>query len=117
MQQAMLPILLNSFGELELTNAISLRQFRRELTASQAKATHALIRRDLTEGTLLIKPLATASFEKAMQIARRRTPQLGTRTLDVLHVASALDLKAEMFFTFDHHQAQLAESEGLHVAG
>jgi predicted nucleic acid-binding protein len=35
------------------------------------------------------------------------------RTLDSLHVASALLLKAERFWTFDERQAKLAKAEGL----
>jgi predicted nucleic acid-binding protein len=114
-QQAKLPILLTTFGELELTNAISLRLFRRELTPSRVKAARALVHKDLVDGVLLTKPLTTSNFDKAMQMARRRTPHLGTRTLDILHVASALELKAEMFYTFDHNQARLASAEGLLV--
>lgn len=115
-QQAKLPILLTAFGELELTNAISLRLFRRELTPSKIKAARALVHKDFVDGVLLTKLLATSSFEKAMQMARHRTPHLGTRTLDILHVASALELRAEMFYTFDHNQARLAKAEGLLVA-
>jgi predicted nucleic acid-binding protein len=115
MKQAEFPVLLTSLGELELTNAISLRLFRKELAPSKIKAAHALVRKDLTDGVLLVKPLATGIFERAMRMARRRTPQLGTRTLDVLHVASALELKAEMFYTFDRNQEKLARAEGLLV--
>jgi predicted nucleic acid-binding protein len=35
------------------------------------------------------------------------------RTLDSLHVACALQLKAEQFWTFDERQAKLAKAEGL----
>jgi predicted nucleic acid-binding protein len=35
------------------------------------------------------------------------------RTLDSLHVACALELKAERFWTFDERQARLAEAVGL----
>ena len=35
------------------------------------------------------------------------------RTLDTLHVASALELKAEHFWTFDDRQAKLALAVGL----
>jgi predicted nucleic acid-binding protein len=114
-QQAKLPILLTTFGELELTNAISLRLFRRELTPSKAQAARALVHKDLADGVLLTKPLTMSNFEKAMRMARRRTPQLGTRTLDILHVASALELRAEKFYTFDHNQARLAKAEGMNV--
>jgi predicted nucleic acid-binding protein len=113
MEQAKLPILLTPFGELELTNAISLRLFRRELPASKVKAAQALVRKDLSEGVLLQKPLPEGLFDRAMQMARRRTPQLSTRTLDVLHVASAVKLQADTFYTFDRNQEKLAKAEGL----
>ena len=116
MQQAKLPFLLTPFGELELANAISLRQFRRDLTPSKVKAARALVQKDLTDGVLLAKPMTMNNFEKAIRMVRGRTPQLGSRTLDVLHVASALELAAEMFYTFDYNQARLAKAEGLLVA-
>ena len=40
---------------------------------------------------------------------------MGTRTLDVLHVASALVLSATEFYTFDRNQSRLAAMEGLRV--
>ncbi len=36
-------------------------------------------------------------------------------TLDTLHVASALELGAERFWTFDEQQAKLAKAAGLTV--
>lgn len=116
-QKIRFPIVLNSFGHLELTNAISLRVFRSEITSSKAKATQALVHKDIVDGVILIQPPVATTFERALQIARRRTPQLGTRTLDIVHVASALELKAERFYTLDHNQARLARAEGLLVAG
>jgi predicted nucleic acid-binding protein len=115
MEQARLPILLTPFSELELTNAISLRLFRRELPSSKIKTAQALVRKDLSDGVLVLKPLPEGLFERAMQMTRRRTPQLGTRTLDLLHVASALKLQAERFYTFDLKQEKLARAEGLAV--
>jgi predicted nucleic acid-binding protein len=115
-RRAKFPILLTSFGDLELANAISLRLFRKELLASKVKAARALVQRDLVDGVLLVKPLTTAIFEKATQMARRRTPHFGTRTLDILHVASAVELNAEMFYTFDRKQERLAKAEGLRIA-
>jgi len=115
MKQAKLSILLTPFGELQLTNAILLRLFRRELLPSKVKAARALVGRDIEDGVLLLKPLAAAVYERAKQIARRRTPRLGARTLDVLHVASALVLQADTFYTFDRSQGKLATAEGLTV--
>jgi predicted nucleic acid-binding protein len=115
MEEAKLPILLTPLGELEFTNAISLRLFRREAQASKIKAAQSLLRTDLAEGILQLKPLTTHVLDRAKQMARRRTPQLGARTLDILHVASALELQADTFYTFDQKQERLARAEGLIV--
>jgi predicted nucleic acid-binding protein len=115
MKRAKLPLLMTSFGELELTNAVALRLFRKELSGSQVKAAHALIRKDLEDGVLLVNALPVSAFERAKRISRKQTPRLGTRTLDVLHVASALVLQADTFYSFDTRQAKLAAAEGLLV--
>jgi len=58
-------------------------------------------------------PLPENAFELCADLARRYGPKLGMRTLDTLHVACALDLKAERFWTFDERQAKLAKAQGM----
>ena len=106
-------MLLASVAEIELVNAISLRQVRNEITASDAKSSYALVSKDLLDGVLLVKRMPASAFETAKRIARKQTPRLGTRTIDVLHVAAALSFQAKIFCTFDARQAKLAETEGL----
>ena len=115
MARTPLPLMVTLFGELELTNAISLRLFRREIVPLKARAARALVAKDLADGVLLARPLPPTVFERARQIARQRTPRFGTRTLDVLHVASALLLQADTFYTFDRSQGKLAAAERLAV--
>lgn len=115
MRDAKLPFLLTPIVEVELTNALYLRLFRRELAASQVHAANALFRGDLADGIFQSKPVSAGMFEKAKLLSRKQTPRLGTRALDVLHVASALVLEAETFYTFDRNQGKLAEAEGLRV--
>jgi predicted nucleic acid-binding protein len=55
------------------------------------------------------------AFDLCADLARRHGSKLGVRTLDSLHVACALELKAERFWTFDERQAKLAKAEGLKV--
>jgi predicted nucleic acid-binding protein len=50
-------------------------------------------------------------------LALQFSSALGTRTLDTLHVACALELKADRFWTFDERQARLAEAVGLDTRG
>lgn len=115
MKRAKLPLLITPFVELELANAISLRLFRKELPASRVKASLALVDGDLQTGVLLSRPIPAAAFERARRMAIKQTPRLGTRSLDVLHVASALALQADTLYTFDERQATLATVEGLRV--
>jgi len=60
--------------------------------------------------------LPESAFDVCAQLARRHGARLGLRTLDTLHVASALVLKAERFWTFDERQKRLARTVGLKTA-
>jgi predicted nucleic acid-binding protein len=53
------------------------------------------------------------AWETSIELARRHGPTLGVRTLDSLHVACALELRAERFWTFDERQMKLADAVGL----
>jgi hypothetical protein len=56
-----------------------------------------------------------AALNRATELSRKHTPALGCRSLDVLHVASALELSLPNFLTFDLRQRQLASAAGLNV--
>ena len=68
---------------------------------------------DTLGGTWIETAMPEHAFETCAELARRYGPKLGVRTLDSLHVACALELKAERFWTFDERQAKLARAEGL----
>jgi len=46
-------------------------------------------------------------------LSRQTTARLGTRTADLLHVATALELSADCLYTFDQQQRKLART--LHL--
>jgi predicted nucleic acid-binding protein len=106
-------LLLTPFGELELLNALELRGFRKELSRREVKRAYDAFESDRRGGIFSLQPVPPVVYEVAARISRRRTFQLGVRTLDILHVASAFVLKAETFYTFDERQQDLANSEGL----
>ncbi|HEX9222381.1 MAG TPA: type II toxin-antitoxin system VapC family toxin [Candidatus Acidoferrales bacterium] len=115
MKTAELPLLVTELGELELINAVGLRLFRTEITTAEASAALSLFQKDIENTVVRVAPLSAGAFEHGKQIARTNTPVLGTRALDVLHVASALALRADTFYTFDRNQAKLAAAHGLRV--
>lgn len=51
----------------------------------------------------------------AEQFSHAHTARQGHRTLDVLHVATAVHLGADLFCTVDRLQAELARGVGLKV--
>ena len=115
MKRADLPLFLTDLGEIEIVNAIGLRLFRRELQPAEARKARDLFSEDINQGVVQIVPLSAAAYQQAARIARTHTPNFGTRTLDVMHVAGALALKANIFYTFDTRQAKLASALGLRV--
>jgi len=109
-------VLISAFGEVELANALELRLFRKEITARQAKAAAQAFEQDLLAGVFRLQAIPSAAFEKAKRLARQHTALLGTRSLDLIHVATALTLGATGFLSFDTNQRKLAHEAGLTVA-
>jgi predicted nucleic acid-binding protein len=104
---------LTSFGELELTNALELRVFRKEVSAAQARSSLKDFEQDLRNGVFQLRALPDQVFERARQLVRQNTAHLGTRTADILHVAAALELQADCFYSFDRQQRKLAQTVRL----
>jgi len=109
------PLVATDFAEFEFINALNWRIFRKELRASEVQAVLLSFSMDVHDGLIRIVPISAATFAHARRIARTQTRVLGTRALDVLHVASALALRASSFCTFDKNQAKLAAAVGLRV--
>ncbi len=107
------PILLSSLGELELVNALQLHVFRKEIRQSDLHAAVAWFRADVESGTLVVKPVSEAMYAEALRLSTEWSWRLGTRSLDILQVASAIVLGAETFHTFDDRQKKLAKAAGL----
>lgn len=106
---------LTPLGRLELFNALRLAAFRGQIRRAQAGALAAAALADLAAGTLYPSPSPSDWFERAEMLSEAHTAELGTRSLDVLHVASALALGADTLLTFDRRQAALARAAGLRV--
>ena len=56
-----------------------------------------------------------ATLRMAADVSRAQTASIGCRSLDVLHVATALQLGLRRFVTFDRRQQDLARAVGLTI--
>jgi predicted nucleic acid-binding protein len=99
----------------EVANAIHRYVFRVAISAADAQAAWAHFEHDRASGVWNEVNLPERVWETSIKLAIRHSPTLGVRTLDSLHVACALELKAERFWTFDERQARLAEAVGLNT--
>lgn len=103
-------------GRAELVNSIMLAVFRRDLTPDAAADAVANLDDDYLAGRLaLVDLLWRRTLEQAAELSLVHTRTLGTRTLDVLHVASALTIGCRRFITYDERQGELARAVGLKV--
>lgn len=102
------------FGRVELVNAIGLASYRGVIPKAAHKGALAALDDDFAVGRCVLTDLLWRTvLRSAEEVSRARTPSLGTRSLDVLHVASALTLKRKYFLTFDQRQRNLAQAAGL----
>ena len=107
-----LPITLH--GRLEIENGISLAAFRKAITTGAMADALLSFEEDLAEGRYTeIDVLWRATLRRAADISRTYTPKLGCRSLDVLHVATAIELGLRDFVTFDGRQRLVARAVGL----
>jgi predicted nucleic acid-binding protein len=116
MRRQALPLPISWLHQLEFRNALRLRVFRAEITPSQRDASLNAMLADLAAGVLeAAAPPLPALLIEAERLGALHTETLGTRSLDILHVASALVLGLGECLTFDNRQAALAKAAGLRV--
>ena len=97
----------------EFAHAIAQHAFRGQVSGADVDRLHRDFNDDCSAGLWGEVAMPEQAFERCTDLARRYGSRLGIRTLDSLHVASAMELKAERFWTFDDRQAKLAKLVGL----
>lgn len=111
-----MPAFLTPLLEHELRNAIRLCAFRRQISSNQREEVLHDLEQDKAAGVFHLVPLDwPKALKHAEALSRRHTETLGVRGMDILHVASALALKAGRFVTFDERQRELARLAGLNT--
>ncbi|MFA4793121.1 type II toxin-antitoxin system VapC family toxin [Leptospira kirschneri] len=110
------PISITNLHILELENALNLKLFRKEIQIQEIKLLRVDFESDLTNGVLELENVSgSESFQIAKDLSRKFTSKLGVRSLDILHVAQAIFLKAKEFYSLDIKQIALIKAVGLKV--
>lgn len=108
--------LLTDLQRYELRNALRLSVFRGHLAEPACQRLLRQVSDDLEQGAFLVVPVAWRQvFAAAEALSADHTGDLGTRSFDILHVAAAVTLGAQAFYTFDVRQKALAKKAGLKV--
>ena len=107
---------LTLFHELEFINAINLKKFRAEITTDETHLIMTRFAEHKSQGIFYHPQISWAdTFKTAVDLSKKYTNKTGSRGLDILHVASALSIKAGKFFTFDKRQSELASRAGMEL--
>ena len=116
MKRQALPLAFTWLHQLEFRNALRLRVFRGDITVAQRDASLNTMLADLAAGVLRVaSPPLTEVMTEAERLSALHSQTLGTRTLDILHVAATLVLGLAELLTFDTRQAALAKAAGLKI--
>jgi len=97
----------------EWAHAVEQHVFRGMNSRSDADRLIQRFQQHRSQGLWKETAVPDRAFEVCAELARQYAARLGTRTLDSLHVASALELRADEFWTFDQRQKKLARAVGL----
>ncbi|HOY56922.1 MAG TPA: type II toxin-antitoxin system VapC family toxin [Verrucomicrobiota bacterium] len=108
------PLVFSHVHALEIPNAIRLKRFRGEITAAEETAAVRAFRADVDAGRLARPDYdLPAVFIRAEGLSAKHSGGIGSRSLDLLHVAAALEAGCTTFASFDDRQRKLAALAGL----
>ena len=86
------------------------------MTDADCRLAFRQIDEDLRDGLLVHTTIEwTDVFRRADELSEKHAVTEGQRTIDLLHVALAIESGAKTFLSFDQRQRKLAKSAGLKV--
>jgi predicted nucleic acid-binding protein len=110
------PIRITDWHRVEISNAFQRAVKNSRITAAQGALLWQDFTADVAAGRFVIVPIDHAAvLDRTLSLTQKHTAVVGTRSLDLIHIASALEMGATDFLSFDHRQRQTASSEGLNV--
>ncbi|MFW6363819.1 MAG: type II toxin-antitoxin system VapC family toxin [Spirochaeta sp.] len=109
-------IQINRLQELEIRNTFHALEGRKVISSIQRAAAEHYLELDCTEGRLHRTAVDWSMvFQSAMEFSRNFTSDTLARSLDILHVAAAVQHHCTLFLTGDTRQARFARRCGLQV--
>lgn len=116
LQSAAKPFAYNWLLKLEVGNAMRLCLAEGKMTDRDVSISEEVVE-NLTSSRKLeqIEPAWERVFERARGLSVAHTKATKARSLDILHVACAMELQLREFWSFDNRQSKLAELAGLRV--
>lgn len=108
------PVIFSWLNQVEFRNSLRLRVFRKEISETERDRSLNLLLSDVSAGIFenVDFPQSSVLIETE-RLSAQFSQKLGTRGLDVLHVAMAVLLGCEHFLSFDTRQSKLARAAGL----
>jgi len=96
-------------------------RYSKDRTAGFSKRTAnqiiEVLQENISDGAIVLVPVEWPEVHStAERLSAQYTVGGGHRALDILHVATALQIAAEQLLTFDTNQSALARAVGLEVA-
>ena len=109
-------VILSPLSLLEIRNALNMAIRRGEMGETERDAILVDIRRQLEVGYFRLAEVSQSEiYAKASELSDRHTPGIGTCSLDLMHVATALLCRAQRFLSTDTRQREAAKAEGMEV--
>ena len=106
----------NLLHRVELRNALRNAQNFGQITKNERRLAFRQIEQDLQAGLLIYARVSwTVVFRLADELSDKHSGKEGQRTIDLLHVALALECGAKTFLSFDRRQRNLAKAANLIV--
>jgi len=110
------PILLTDWQRVEIANAFQRAVKNGRITDAQAAQLWQDFSTDISAGRFQIIAVDHAAvLTRTLALTQKHTATTGTRSLDLIHIASALEMNTSDFLSFDYRQRQAGTAEGLNV--
>ncbi|MFC1495117.1 type II toxin-antitoxin system VapC family toxin [Thermodesulfobacteriota bacterium] len=107
---------LTSMHELEFINAVNLKRFRNEITKDIAEFIFSNFKNHEEDGVYFRPSINWPEvYQNTFDLSKEFTDKIGSRSLDIIHVAAALTLGADRFLTLDIRQEKLVSLTPMKV--